>query len=452
MKTKMKILGPIRLWRNLQFLRKRALLRFANFRLIVNGYSRGNLSLARLRPLSSLDGDLIWSRTAHRSLDIPVTIPHGSPAVMVSNRIGKRVAIRAREVVFEPYSEILLQRGKVFRQPLDRQLLWEPGREDLHSCSKLIAWNSGKVCIASPSQADYGNLEEIPRGILLGGQSSNNWYHWVVNVLPKAFIADHLIRFPVRYPYLVSESIRGTRMAELLELMSSKKREIWYLEDKPHLVGEALVIDSPTREIYRAKNLVRRINWRWLGSFDAEVMSGFRSHILRKISSRPARSPRGKDTRLFFLRSQNTRPYNQADVEALVQEFGFRSVNMEALPVFEQIRLLSSCEFAVGPTGAQWASWLFSSNATGLILVPKFLTRSTLFSKLGALGSSRLFEFEMETDQMSWPQYFSTREASYVDIKKLREIVERMLEEQHIRKPKRPDRDGSPAARDGTGL
>ena len=241
-------------------------------------------------------------------------------------------------------------------------------------------------------------------------------------------------------------------MAELLELMSSKKREIWYLEDKPHLVGEALVIDSPTREIYRAKNLVRRINWRWLGSFDAEVMSGFRSHILRKISSRPARSPREKDTRLFFLRSQNTRPYNQADVEALVQEFGFRSVNMEALPVFEQIRLLSSCEFAVGPTGAQWASWLFSSNATGLILVPKFLTRSTLFSKLGALGSSRLFEFEMETDQMSWPQYFSTRDASYVDIKKLREIVERMLEEQHIRKPKRPDRDGSPAERDGTGL
>ncbi len=103
-----------------------------------------------------------------------------------------------------------------------------------------------------------------------------------------------------------------------------------------------------------------------------------------------------------------------------------RSVRLEQLPFTEQVALMAEVTIVVGPTGAQWAGWLFSERAVGLILVPGFLTRSCLFAKLGAPGKSELLELSMNSDAISWES--STRVATRVDVSRLKQAVQLIVQ------------------------
>jgi capsular polysaccharide biosynthesis protein len=282
-------------------------------------------------------------------------------------------------------------------------------------------WNSANICLRATSAPQ--KQITIPEGILLNGQACNNWYHWLINVLPKAFIAEKHLELSPKIPYLVSRSVQGTRMEEALRLVIGDDRKVLFLEDGPHKVQRGIVIEAPSREVYRPKNILWPINWAELGSFHSEIMAQYRSHILEKVKLGRLDTAPPTPGRIFLARDNFSRPYNENEVWTLLEGMGFNPVRLERLPFTEQVALMAEATMVVGPTGAQWAGWLFSERAVGLILVPRFLTRSSLFAKLGAAGSSELLELSMNSDAISWGQYFSTRVATRVDISRLKQVV-----------------------------
>jgi hypothetical protein len=157
-------------------------------------------------------------------------------------------------------------------------------------------------------------------------------------------------------------------------------------------------------------------------------MTQYRSHILAKVKLGRLDTAAPTAQRIFLARENVRRPYNQNEAGTLLEGMGFRSVRLEQLPFTEQVALMAEATIVVGPTGAQWAGWLFSERAVGLILVPGFLTRSSLFAKLGAPGTSELLELSMNSDAISWSQYFSTRVATRVDISRLKQAVQLIVE------------------------
>ncbi len=143
---------------------------------------------------------------------------------------------------------------------------------------------------------------------MLNGQACNNWYHWLINVLPKAFIAETYLELSPKIPYLVSRSIRGTRMEEALRLVIGNDRKVLFLEAGLHKVQRGIVIETPVREVYQPKNILSPINWADLGSFHSEIMTQYRSHILAKVKLGRLDTAAPTAQRIFLARENVGRP------------------------------------------------------------------------------------------------------------------------------------------------
>jgi capsular polysaccharide biosynthesis protein len=290
--------------------------------------------------------------------------------------------------------------------------------ENLYSASSFITWNSASFCVRdAPPPANQ--LTTIPEGILLNGQSCTNWYHWLINILPKAFIVETSLDLAPQIPYLVSNSIQGTRMEEALRLIAGRDRPILFLEDKPHCVQRAIVVETPVREVYRPKNILSPVGWSDIGTFHSEIMTNYRSHIIERALVNQRETLIDYSSRLFLTRENVSRPFNESEVGALLAGMGFASVSLEKLSFDQQVASMAAAKVVIGPTGAQWAGWLFSDRAVGIILVPPFLRKSSLFAKLGAIGASELFEFTINTSDVAWSQYNTTRVHATVDLNQL---------------------------------
>lgn len=386
----------------------------------------GGLRVNVLHPYATLAGREIGR--IHRGDDttIALTRAPGTPIETVQLRSSQILAIEAEDLVFEPTSEILAQNTRYFRQPLARRLGRRLDSENLYSASSLIMWNSSNLCIRGNIQVQP--LRTLPEGILLNGQACNNWYHWLINILPKAFIAETYLQLGPKIPYLVSRSIQGTRMEEALRLVIGDDREVVFLDHGLHKVQRGIVIEAPVREVYRPKNILSPINWSKLGAFHSEIMAQYRSYILERVKQARLDVTAPTPAKIFLARDNVRRPYNQNEVGALLQRMGFAPVSLEQHPFTEQVALLADATIVVGPTGAQWAGWLFSERAVGLVLLPRFLTRSSLFAKLGAAGSSELLEILIDSDDISWDQYFTAKVEASVDVSLLRRAVQLIAE------------------------
>jgi hypothetical protein len=370
-----------------------------------------------LHPLSSLNGKILRRIDPKKPVRVRLTREPGGPKRTARIRSTAVHALSATNLVVEPQSELLLQAGRFFRQAPSSRFGQRNQRENLSGASHVILWNSANFCLAPEEQVQPE--AEVPSGIVLTGQGSTNWYHWLINILPKAFIAEQILALPVDIPFLVPKSIQGTRLEEALLLVSSGLREVVHLEERPYLVREAIVIESPSRENYRPKNVVTPVNWSRLGDFSFDLMGQYSNHMISKAAEQAGHAKEGRPSRVFFVRENLTRPYNQNEVEALLQGFGFTGIDLASLPVSEQIMIMASCKQAVGPTGAQWAGWLFTTGATGLILIPKFLKSSSLFSKLGVPGQSELLEFRMDSEHLGWIDYWGTSHPTRVNVQDL---------------------------------
>lgn len=400
--------------------------RLPTFLEILSVARAGRLRVNVLHPYATLAGREIGRIPSGNDISVALTRAPGAPVQSVQLRSSRILAIEAEGLVFEPQAEVISQSGRYFRQPLARRLGGRLDSENLYGASSLIIWNSSNVCIRAAGKAP--EQATIPEGILLNGQACNNWYHWLINILPKAFIAETYLELSPKIPYLVSRSIQGTRMEEALRLVIGDDREVVFLEDRLHRVQRGIVIESPVREVYRPKSILSPINWSELGGFHSEIMTQYRSHILERVKQARLGLTAPTPGKIFLARDNLGRPYNQNEVGALLEGMGFAPVRLEQHSFAEQVALMAEAKIVVGPTGAQWAGWLFSERAVGLVLVPRFLSRSSLFAKLGAAGSSELLELSMNSDDISWGQYLTTRAMATVDVSRLKQAVQLIVE------------------------
>jgi capsular polysaccharide biosynthesis protein len=148
-------------------------------------------------------------------------------------------------------------------------------------------------------------------------------------------------------------------------------------------------------------------------------MTNYRSHIIERALVNQRETLIDYSSRLFLTRENVSRPFNESEVGALLAGMGFASVSLEKLSFDQQVASMAAAKVVIGPTGAQWAGWLFSDRAVGIILVPPFLRKSSLFAKLGAIGASELFEFTINTSDVAWSQYNTTRVHATVDLNQL---------------------------------
>lgn len=221
----------------------------------------------------------------------------------------------------------------------------------------LLLWHGRDgQCLLARSQ-----ITPHRSGVMLFAPNAANWYHWLFENLPAAFLTEHLKDEIGALPLIIPAGISGqASFRESLELFRNG-REVVPLGHGQHQFDLLVAVDAPVSE---PMNL-RPGFWPVAGdySFNGEVLRRYRGAVLDRLGI----TAPDHTHRLFLARGNGRRLYNQSELLAVAERYGFTAVYPERLGFREQVELLASAAFVVGPSGAAFANTLFCQSGTRLL-------------------------------------------------------------------------------------
>jgi hypothetical protein len=199
--------------------------------------------------------------------------------------------------------------------------------------------------------------EHIERGVFLGGNGSFNYYHWLVELLPKLAYLD---AGDEEMPLLVSEMARSIpSFSTALDAVAGRRTVITLRRDRLYEVGHLLYVNAPNTCPFN----LRPRHTMQVGDFRTRpaALEFVRRRLLEGL---PVRADSVASSRIFLGRRSSRRSYNQDEIFALFEPHGFRMVHMEDMSLAEQCEAVRNAEMIAGPTGAAWTNLLFARPGT----------------------------------------------------------------------------------------
>ena len=200
------------------------------------------------------------------------------------------------------------------------------------------------------------------------GSGATNWYHWLVETLPAAFLAHALPRQFDDHPLVVFENmLEIPQFRESIELFVGE-RELQAIGTDGASFDELITIDKPVQE---------PINMRpgyWPEprdySFNPDVLRAHRHAIIERVGVQAE----GVSQRLFLARENDRRPYNQEEIIVIAERHGFETIYPERLSFRDQVAVFLSASHIVGPSGAAFANTIFCRPGFRLLswLIPQY--------------------------------------------------------------------------------
>ena len=187
-----------------------------------------------------------------------------------------------------------------------------------------------------------------------GGAAMGNYYHWLVDSLPRL----HLVRAAGLLPsvdyYLIYN--KNHRFAvEMLTTLGIRPEQIIDVETHPHVQADRLLVTSPVRGTGNHMP-------DWAGTFLRDVF----------LPAPPV--PRTFSPYVYISRrdAQMRQVLNEPAVEEALREFGFATYTLSDLSFAEKRALFSQARLIVSPIGAGLANLVFAPPGTPVLeLMPK---------------------------------------------------------------------------------
>lgn len=222
----------------------------------------------------------------------------------------------------------------------------------------------------------YGVIEEpkqikhLERAINLIGAASYNYYHMLIEILPKLIIVDRYEEYR-DFPILVDEVVlRIPQYQEALAKVNQYNHEIIKVDAGEKWEIEKLVHISPNT--WMPINLYDR-NMSRTGDFmiSDSYLYNMRDLVLNAVLDGEKNLKQKGKKRYFISRKKlNTvRLKNEAEIRELFLSFGFEVLYPEKLSFAEQVEKFSEAECIAGSTGAAFANIIFCQPGTKILCV-----------------------------------------------------------------------------------
>lgn len=227
-------------------------------------------------------------------------------------------------------------------------------------------------------------IEQLDEGFFLGGNGSWNWFHYMVEIMPK------LLFFNPKHTQtiFVHEAAQDTPgMQTVLKILTEGQFTIQYL--------------SPEKT-YQVKKLyyINDFNHVQFNRFDGQIKAEgtfYHAEMTRRFSDKiltyfPEKN--GLPDKIFLYRKNTHRvAANQDQILEYLKDFGFIPICLEELPLEQQAGYFKNASFIIGISGAAWTNMLFCRNQPkALCFTPE---NSVSFSAFSSLG--RIFEVDFYT-------------------------------------------------------
>ncbi|WP_459435249.1 hypothetical protein [Roseovarius sp.] len=156
-----------------------------------------------------------------------------------SGEFPQLTAAVLKKVTFSPFASTLMSQNTAYVP-------------DYYVANSRAVMNDGHFLLWQGADGiglmDIAPPQKLDRGICLFGLGVENWYHWLIEILPAAYFAQRLASKYDDYPFLVPRRVLEIpQFSEALQSLLGG-REILPLDKKIFRVGELVVIDQMVRE------------------------------------------------------------------------------------------------------------------------------------------------------------------------------------------------------------
>lgn len=202
----------------------------------------------------------------------------------------------------------------------------------------------------------------IETGLLIGG--STNYYHWLIDFLPRFYLLEKAGIAIENYPIIVNSSLTPFQM-ETLDLLGIRREQLIEVN-----AGEVLAVGKLVAPAILSTNtFVAQDALNWLRQFGL-------SHLARKFT--------GQKRRLFISRADATvrRLINEDEVYDSLEPLGFERFVPGAYSFIEQVGAFSNAECIVGPHGAGLTNLVFAPPNALIIDIKNTFSAAQFFETL----------------------------------------------------------------------
>lgn len=263
-----------------------------------------------------------------------------------------------------------------------------------------LLYNSNTLCFHSQQLAKVINLPKkkiVGDGVFFGGTFSFNYFHFLIEFLPKfqfiKEIPDH-----EKMTFIFDESAQNNENLKTLLSFFTQDQETVFLSSKSYYGFDTLwhltlpnstVPNIGEGEKYRSQFTV----------LSKDSVKFVREICLKSLDSSKVRTER--KSKIFFARKSEFRKYNEQDLIAVAEEFGFEPVYLEDYNIHEQIFLIQNADYIAGPSGAAWTNIIFSNpkSTKGLMWLGNVWSDFSVFSTLAEFVDFDLYHLRFDSPE-----------------------------------------------------
>ena len=226
---------------------------------------------------------------------------------------------------------------------------------------------------------DIKNVEETEEGFFLGGNGSFNWYHWMMEILPKMMYFKEV---PIN-TILVDESCKSipSMMASLKVFTENLEVKVIHLDrNKLYKVKKLFHINEVNKLIYNELN--SSIKETPLFYYRKESLLQFREIFTKNNFSTENAAEK------IYLQRKNTHRIaeNETEIWDLLQNKNFEAVDLTNCTLSQQICIFGNAKIIVGTTGAAFTNLLFCKpNSYVIIFMPDNYKNYNFYQELGVM-------------------------------------------------------------------
>lgn len=179
------------------------------------------------------------------------------------------------------------------------------------------------------------NLQTINKGTVIAGQTYN-WWHWLIEVLPKAFLATKSAEEWADWP-LILRSVGGVNpnVQQTVDIVLKDNTVKW----------------APPDSFFRVQDA---IFWDGTVTLSREQLAPYRELLRQEALAFPCVHA---GERIFLKRAEGlSRRYNQSELSSIAERFGFQIIDPAETSLPELWTQLSRARIVVGAQGAGWAN------------------------------------------------------------------------------------------------
>lgn len=240
----------------------------------------------------------------------------------------------------------------------------------------------GALCAVK--RQGYG--QDVARAIHLGGNYAWNYYHFVVEVLPRLRAIDALNLDPT-IPLLIDQiHLEIPQHLALLTALNRDGRPLIAMQPGlRYRVAELYYASFPNLVVpnYHRTSQMRASDTRLDAAALAYARDGLRRHWAEDAA---ARQPWPRRLYLSRKHASHRRKFNEDEVIAALAPLGVVAVRPEELSAAEQIAAFAAAEVVIGGSGAAFTNLLFCPPGCKALIIAKERLEVGLFSSLAAAG------------------------------------------------------------------